>query len=146
MLDHIRETLEIMRDNELVEFELHRANLKLRLRKEVGRRAAERSVPVPPVRVAPVPVNGVPVRVKERDPLLVKSPLVGTFSRARTPGAPPLVEVGQAVKKGQVLAIVEAIRLAHEIKAACNGSVVAVSADEGQAVQYGEHLFEIQPE
>ena len=48
--------------------------------------------------------------------------------------------------KGQVLAIVEAIRLSHEIKAACNGSIVMVSAHEGQAVQYGEPLFEIQPE
>jgi acetyl-CoA carboxylase biotin carboxyl carrier protein len=146
MLDHIRETLEIMRDNELVEFELHRANLKLRLRKTARRAAAGSAATVRPVRVAANPVNAAPARAKKSGPLPVKSPLVGTFYRAHRPGGPPLVEIGQAVKKGQVLAIVEAIRLAHEIKAACNGSIVMVSADEGQAVQYGEALFEIQPE
>jgi len=57
-----------------------------------------------------------------------------------------LVGVGHTVKKGQVLATVEAIRLSHDIKAACNGSIVRVSAHEGQAVQYGEPLFEIQPD
>jgi acetyl-CoA carboxylase biotin carboxyl carrier protein len=146
MLDHIRETLEIMRDNELVEFELHRANLKLRLRKQARRSAPEAPAPVPPVRVADVRVSGPPVRIEKGGPLLVKSPLVGTFYRTHGPGGPPLVEVGQTVKKGQVLAIVEAIRLSHEIKAACSGSIVAVSAHHGHAVQYGEPLFEIQPD
>ena len=89
MLDHIRETLEIMRDNELVEFELHRANLKLRLRKAARRSAAEGPASVPPVRVAAAPVNGGPVRAEKSGPLLVKSPLVGTFYRAQKPGAPP---------------------------------------------------------
>jgi acetyl-CoA carboxylase biotin carboxyl carrier protein len=146
MIDQIRETLEMMRENQLAEFELHRENLTLWLRKAVRSAAAEVAAPAAPVRIAAAPLNGVQVRSEEIGPFLVTSPLVGTFHSAHTPGAPPFIEVGQAVKRGQVLAIVEAIRLTHEIKAGCSGSIVKVSAREGQAVQYGEHLFEIQPE
>ena len=77
--------------------------------------------------------------------LVVKSPLVGTLHRAPEPGAPPFVEVGSAVRKGQVLCIIEAMKLMNEIDAQHDGEVVEVLAEDGQPVQYGAPLFAIKP-
>jgi acetyl-CoA carboxylase biotin carboxyl carrier protein len=79
------------------------------------------------------------------DLAIVKAPIVGTFYRAAEPGAPPFVEAGQPVKKGQVLCIIEAMKLMNEINAECDGDVVKVYVENGQAVQYGERLFAIKP-
>ena len=79
------------------------------------------------------------------DLAIVKSPIVGTFYRASEPGAKPFAEVGQMVKKGQVLCIIEAMKLMNEINAECDGEIVKVYVENGQAVQYGERLFAIKP-
>jgi acetyl-CoA carboxylase biotin carboxyl carrier protein len=73
----------------------------------------------------------------------VKSPIVGTFFRAAEPGAPPFVEVGGLVKKGQVLCIIEAMKLMNEIDSEYDGEIVSVYVENGQPVQYGERLFAI---
>jgi acetyl-CoA carboxylase biotin carboxyl carrier protein len=77
--------------------------------------------------------------------VVVKSPIVGTFYRAAEPGAKPYADVGDPVKKGQVLCIIEAMKLMNEINAECDGQVVKVYVENGQAVQYGERLFAIKP-
>jgi acetyl-CoA carboxylase biotin carboxyl carrier protein len=74
---------------------------------------------------------------------VVKSPIVGTFYRAAEPGAAPFVEVGTVVKKGQVLCIIEAMKLMNEIDSEYEGEVTAIYVENGQAVQYGERLFAI---
>ena len=79
------------------------------------------------------------------DLAIVKSPIVGTFYRAAEPGAPPFVDTGQTVRKGQVLCIIEAMKLMNEINAECDGEIVKVYVENGQAVQYGERLFAIRP-
>jgi acetyl-CoA carboxylase biotin carboxyl carrier protein len=79
------------------------------------------------------------------DLAIVKSPIVGTFYRAPEPGAPSFVETGQNVRKGQVLCIIEAMKLMNEINAECDGEIVKVYVENGQAVQYGERLFAIRP-
>ena len=79
------------------------------------------------------------------DLAIVKSPIVGTFYRSAEPGAPSFVETGQTVRKGQVLCIIEAMKLMNEINAECDGEVVKVYVENGQAVQYGERLFAIRP-
>ena len=76
---------------------------------------------------------------------VIKSPIVGTFYRSAEPGAPSFVEVGDVVKKGQVLCIIEAMKLMNEINAECDGEIVKVYVENGQAVQYGERLFAIRP-
>ena len=76
---------------------------------------------------------------------VVKSPIVGTFYRAAEPGAKPFTEVGEMVKKGQVLCIIEAMKLMNEINAEIDGEVVKVYVENSQAVQYGERLFAIRP-
>ena len=80
---------------------------------------------------------------EEMDLAIVKSPIVGTFFRAAEPGAPPFVEVGDMVKKGQVLCIIEAMKLMNEIDSEYDGEIVKVYVENGQPVQYGERLFAI---
>src|SRR6185295_1445722 len=79
------------------------------------------------------------------DLAIVKSPIVGTFYRQSEPGAKPFADVGQTVKKGQVLCIIEAMKLMNEINAECDGELVKVYVENGQAVHYGERLFAIKP-
>ena len=74
---------------------------------------------------------------------VVKSPIVGTFYRSPEPGAPPFVEIGSQVKTGQVLCIIEAMKLMNEIESEYDGEIVNVYVEAGQPVQYGERLFAI---
>jgi acetyl-CoA carboxylase biotin carboxyl carrier protein len=76
---------------------------------------------------------------------VVKSPIVGTFYRAPDPSSPPFVEVGDAVRVGQVLCIIEAMKLMNEIEAEAAGEVVKVHPGNGQAVQFGDALFSLRP-
>jgi acetyl-CoA carboxylase biotin carboxyl carrier protein len=74
----------------------------------------------------------------------LKSPMVGTFYRAPSPGAPPFVEIGQAVSKGQTLCIIEAMKLLNEIESDVTGTVKAILVENGQPVEYGQPLFLIE--
>jgi acetyl-CoA carboxylase biotin carboxyl carrier protein len=157
-LDEIRKILEMMREHELAEFELEREGVSLRLRKHSAPQwpAAGPAMPPLPYQPAPAPAGPAPAAPAESVPVLtaanddvdlaiVKSPIVGTFYRASEPGAAPFVDTGQTVKKGQVLCIIEAMKLMNEINADCDGEVVKVYVENGQAVQYGERLFAIKP-
>jgi acetyl-CoA carboxylase biotin carboxyl carrier protein len=160
-LDELKQILEMVREHELSELELERDGFKIRVRKEgpAAARAetvAAYQVDVPgsapaaaPAMVAqPAPLPSPPPAeprsdVAEVELAVVKSPIVGTFYRAPEPGAKPFVEVGQAVKKGQVLCIIEAMKLMNEIESEYSGEVVSVYVENGQPVQYGERLFAI---
>lgn len=74
----------------------------------------------------------------------LKSPMVGTFYRAPSPGAPSFVEVGQSVSKGQTLCIIEAMKLLNEIESDVSGTVKAILVENGQPVEYGQALFVIE--
>jgi acetyl-CoA carboxylase biotin carboxyl carrier protein len=155
--DEITKILDMMREHELNEFELERENFKIRLRKHGGGHWVP-SVPTPQMPPAP-PVPAVPsggsaagagapvltAADEEMEFAVVKSPIVGTFYRASEPGAKPYAEVGDTVKKGQVLCIIEAMKLMNEINAEIDGEVVKVYVENGHAVQYGERLFAIKP-
>jgi acetyl-CoA carboxylase biotin carboxyl carrier protein len=150
--DEINRILQMMREHELMEFELERDNFKLRLRKSApGHQGAPHSA----VPAMPVPSNpeaphlpSAPILTTAEEDLelaVVKSPIVGTFYRSPEPGAKAYAEEGELVKKGQVLCIIEAMKLMNEINAECDGEVVKVYVENGQAVQYGERLFAIRP-
>ena len=85
------------------------------------------------------------VASEDVDLAIIKSPIVGTFYRSPDPDAKPYAEVGQMVKTGQVLCIIEAMKLMNEINAECDGEVVKVYVENGRAVHYGERLFAIRP-
>ncbi|MSO46302.1 MAG: acetyl-CoA carboxylase biotin carboxyl carrier protein [Acidobacteria bacterium] len=152
--DEIKQILDMMREHELAEFELERDNVKLRLKKHSsGHWASTAPHQAPghpdgamPAPQAPAPPSGTPALTPAEDELelaVVKSPIVGTFYRSSEPGSKPYAEVGDVVKKGQVLCIIEAMKLMNEINAETDGEVVKVYVENGQAVQYGERLFAI---
>ena len=86
-----------------------------------------------------------PAAAGEVELAVVKSPIVGTFYRSAEPEAPSFVDIGTMVKKGQVLCIIEAMKLMNEINSEIDGEIVKVYVENGQAVQYGERLFAIRP-
>jgi acetyl-CoA carboxylase biotin carboxyl carrier protein len=96
-----------------------------------------------PAALAPSAPAAVPQAEDGPELAIVKSPIVGTFYRASEPGAKPFAEVGSSVKKGDVLCIIEAMKLMNEIDSEYDGEVVNVYVENGQAVQYGERLFAI---
>src|SRR5262245_53634591 len=135
-LDEIKLILDMMRQHDLAEFELERDNVKLRLRKNSAGGWNGVVPPMPPVSYvappAPVAAPGEsalpapPVLTpanEDIDLAIVKSPIVGTFFRSPDPEAPPFTDVGQTVKKGQVLCIIEAMKLMNEINAECDGEI-----------------------
>ena len=159
--DEITRILEMMREHELSEFELERDNFKLRIRKHHGdhwvaatphpqHQGAAGPPPEPggAASGAGAEAGGAPVLApvdEEMDLAVVKSPIVGSFYRAAEPGAKPFAEVGDVVRKGQVLCIIEAMKLMNEINAEIEGEIVKVYVENGHAVQYGERLFAIKP-
>lgn len=93
------------------------------------------AAPAAPAAPAPEPAAGLP------EGHVIRSPMVGTFYRSSAPGAKPFVEVGQAVKAGDTLCIIEAMKLLNEIEADRDGVVKAILVENGQPVEYGEPLF-----
>jgi acetyl-CoA carboxylase biotin carboxyl carrier protein len=152
--EDIERILELVREHELAEFEMEKDGLKLRVRKAGGGPPAYPSMPTlhthaaPPAQAAAQPMFQAPAPVAAPEPDavdlgVVKSPIVGTFYRCPEPGAPSFVEVGQRVKKDQVLCIIEAMKLMNEITSEYDGEVVSVYVENGKPVQYGERLFAI---
>ena len=152
-LDDIRQILDLVREHDLAEFELERDGLKVRVRK-----AGREVTVVPPVMSMPVmtpspaagppapapAVGGGPTPADEPtavDLAVIKSPIVGTFYRAPEPDARNFVEIGDTVKKGQVLCIIEAMKLMNEIESDADGEISAVYVENGRPVQFGDRLF-----
>ena len=158
--DEIKQILEMMREHELSEFELERDNFKLRVRKHPSGHSMTMPAGVPhQAYIPPLPVPGHASAMpppataasvltsadEEMELAVVKSPIVGTFYRASEPDAKPFTDVGERVKRGQVLCIIEAMKLMNEINAEIEGEVVKIYVENGQAVQYGERLLAIKP-
>jgi acetyl-CoA carboxylase biotin carboxyl carrier protein len=155
--DEIKQLLEVVREHELTEFELEREGFKIRIRRQqagapiVGLTPSAAPAPVPSAPVAQTVGSAAlasilpnPAEIEEEvEFAVVKSPIVGTFYLAPEPGAPPFVEVGQPVRKNQVLCIIEAMKLMNEITSEYEGELVKIYVENGQPVQYGERLFAI---
>lgn len=154
-IDDLRQILEMVREHQVIEFELDRDGVRLRIRKDSQHGPA---FPAHPQSLAAAPVShstlpaaapvAVPGPSDDAAPdgvelAVVKSPIVGTFYRTPSPGAPPFADVGTVVKKGQVLCIIEAMKLMNEIECEYEGEIVKVFVENGQPVQYGERLFAI---
>ena len=138
--DEINQILDLMRAHGLAEFELERDGLHVRLRKAETPAPAVPGAPpaTPPFVATPAEAPAAP-----SDVTIVDAPILGTFYRAGAPEAPAFVEVGDIVKSGDVLCIIEAMKLMNEIKSEHTGEVVDIFVENGQPVQYGERLFAI---
>ena len=153
--DTLKQILNLVREHELSELEVEQDGLRLKIRKDS---AVVAPAPPPPMPAragdgAPAPAAAAlaapqaPSSLESADAeielAVVKSPIVGTFYRSPEPGAAPFADVGAIVKKGQVLCIIEAMKLMNEIDSEYDGEIVNVYVESGQPVQYGERLFAI---
>jgi acetyl-CoA carboxylase biotin carboxyl carrier protein len=153
--DEIKQLLAIVREHELSEFELEREDFKIRVRRGGAPAGTLSTGGAPELSgfVAPQVVSGAAPTVpasaadtaddSEVELAVVKSPIVGTFYRSAEPGAAPFVQVGDTVRKNEVLCIIEAMKLMNEITSEYEGEIVKIYVESGQAVQYGERLFAI---
>src|ERR1700722_10530190 len=137
-LDELRELVEFLKANDIAEFDLEQTDMKVRI-KFAGEAAA--SAPVAAA-ATPAAASAAPAAAEE---VLheVKSPIVGTFYESPSPGAPAFVKVGDQVEVGQVLCIIEAMKLMNEIESDVAGGGVKRVAASGQPVEYGQSLFAI---
>jgi acetyl-CoA carboxylase biotin carboxyl carrier protein len=154
-LDQIKKILDLVREHELSEFEIEHEGLRLKIRKDAnGAHVITHAAPIPPpapVAAAPSPASAVASSAPADDDLgeseielaVVKSPIVGTFYRSSEPGSAAFADIGSSVKKGDVLCIIEAMKLMNEIDSEYDGEVVNIYVENGQPVQYGERLFAI---
>ncbi len=160
-LKELKELIEFLIEKDIAEFELERGDVKVRVRR-AGEHTVVHAQPephfftMPPTAVhapqagaVPVAPPGAPAAAAEPAPEeglhAVKSPIVGTFYEAPSPGAPPFVKAGDSIEVGQVLCIVEAMKLLNEIESDVAGEVVKRLVSNGQPIEYGQELFLVRP-
>ena len=160
--EQLKQILNLVRDHELSEFEIEHEGLRLRIRTDAARVQAVTATTPAPSSGGAAPATGPHSTISpdggsqaagapettdagdtEIELAVLKSPIVGTFYRSPEPGAPAFVEIGSMVKTGQVLCIIEAMKLMNEIDSEYDGEIVSIYVDSGQPVQYGERLFAI---
>jgi acetyl-CoA carboxylase biotin carboxyl carrier protein len=162
----LRELIEFLVEKDIAEFEMERGDLKLHIKRGGGAApvmqtpatVVAHAVPVAPM-AAPivVPTAGIPapashapapstpaaVPSDDANLHILKSPMVGTFYESPSPGSPPFVSVGDSVKEGQVLCIIEAMKLMNEIEADASGEIVKILVSNGSPIEYNQPLFSI---
>ena len=155
----LKELIEFLIEKDIAEFELERGDVKVKIK-----RAGQTTIVHAPAEMSyPGHISGVPAEqrpanhvapaaappaapsepAREENLHMVKSPIVGTFYEAPSPGAPPFVKVGDTVEVGQVLCIVEAMKLLNEIESDVAGEIVKKMGGNGQPIEYGQELFAI---
>jgi acetyl-CoA carboxylase biotin carboxyl carrier protein len=149
-LRKLKTLIDLVSESNISELEITEAEGKVRIVKAgaPGVSAAQPMMMMAPAATAPAPAAAAAPAaapaVPEDTGHVVKSPMVGTFYRASSPGAKPLAEVGQAVKEGESICIIEAMKIMNEIEADKTGTIVRVLAENGAAVEFGQPLFVIE--
>jgi acetyl-CoA carboxylase biotin carboxyl carrier protein len=146
----IFEIIEKIKGTKIEEVEFETPEGKIKVKQYVGpKEVVSAPSPAPVIEVKEeIKSTGATVEIEakpEKKYHVIKSPLVGTFYRAPSPGAPPFVEEGDIVSKGQVLCIIEALKVMNEIESDVNGKIVKILVENGQPVEYGQELFYIEP-
>ena len=148
----LKELIDFLIEKDITEFELERGDVKVRIKRGTPEAAsppapAERIITVQPLPSSLPPVQALPPAAPaaqpapaEEDLHMVRSPIVGTYYESPSPGSPPFVKPGDMVEAGQIICIVEAMKLMNEIEADQAGIVKAILVENGQAVEYGQPL------
>ncbi len=151
----LKELIEFLIEKDIAEFELERGDVKVRIKRGTPEAAhpapAERIITVQPAQSVPqaqapiavAPAPAAPPAPVQEDLHMVRSPIVGTYYESPSPGSPPFVKPGDMVEAGQVICIVEAMKLMNEIEADASGEIVKVLVANGQPIEYGQELFAI---
>lgn len=153
-IKEIKEMLQLMAEHNLTEIEIEKDGLKVKLRKGANGRIVQEEMPaaVPPIiipraaEISQMPAAAAPKAPAADNPnvFVVKSPMVGTFYAAPSPDMPAYAIPGKRIKEGDVLCIVEAMKLMNEIKAEVSGQIVEILVKNGQPVEFDQPLFKIQ--
>jgi acetyl-CoA carboxylase biotin carboxyl carrier protein len=155
-IDEIKELLDLFNSSGVGELELEQDGTRIRIRKageapeyvvspSSGGQPQEMAASAAAAATGLGTAHATPHAVADAGTELVKSPIVGTYYDASSPGAPPFVKVGDSVEPGQVLCIIESMKLMNEIEAETAGVVAAKLVENGRPVEYGEALFSIRP-
>jgi acetyl-CoA carboxylase biotin carboxyl carrier protein len=140
-IDDLKELIDLLKETDITELQFEKDGSKVRIKRE--RMLSPMEIQVQ--KFGGLQEKGISEAEEETRLITITSPIVGTFYRASSPEAAPFVEVGSRVKKGQVLCIVEAMKLMNEIECEIDGTVIKVLVENGQPVEYGEPLFLIEP-
>jgi acetyl-CoA carboxylase biotin carboxyl carrier protein len=158
----LKELIEFLKEQDIAEFELERGDVKVRIKRAMPNTAVPHDArfvtvpaapppsPLPAQSPATPPTQSAPAKEAPAPPVeeglhMVRSPIVGTFYEAPSPGAPPFVKLGDSVEVGQVLCIVEAMKLMNEIESDVAGEIIKKLVTNGQPIEYGQELFVIRP-
>jgi len=154
-LEEIRELIKVVTETGVAELEVERGDSRVRIRRILRPRGQGLAVPAGlaiagEVSTEPAPAGAAPAptsasQMVDTSVVTVKSPIVGTFYESASPGSPSFVKTGDMVKPGDVLCIIESMKLMNEIEAEISGTVVTKFVNNAQAVEYGEALFAIRP-
>jgi acetyl-CoA carboxylase biotin carboxyl carrier protein len=151
--DEIKELIQLVMDSGIAELELQRGDNRVRIRRSMGT-MQEITIPATMTGHPPNSTDGqasssalssMAAPPPAANEVIVKSPIVGTFYEGPKPGDPPFVKVGDSIEPGQVLCIIESMKLMNEIESEVAGTIVAKLMENGRAVEYGEALFAIRP-
>ncbi|MBL7130308.1 MAG: acetyl-CoA carboxylase biotin carboxyl carrier protein [Candidatus Omnitrophica bacterium] len=137
-LKEIKEVINLMNENNLTEIEIEKEGMRIKLRKA----ASDESSAAPVIVERKVSASSDTVTTKAEE---IKAPMVGTFYRAPSPESPPYVEVGQAIEPGQVICIIEAMKLMNEIKSEVRGKIKEILVENTEPVEFGQSLFLVEP-
>lgn len=141
-LKKVKDLIEIMKENDLVELEVVDGDSKVHLKGPQSAAAVVTSVPAAPV--APAAASA-PIDTASEGLVNIESPIVGTFYQASSPDSDPYVKVGDQVDPETVVCIVEAMKVMNEIKAETSGTITEVCCKDGEAIEFGQVLFKVRP-
>lgn len=148
-IKEIKEMVNLMNENGLVELEIEKDGMRIRLKKTGS---GQEGFSGPIVVEKESLIHHMPSRESAQsaekstgNAVEIKAPMVGTFYRAPSPEAPPYVEIGQTLEAGQVICIIEAMKLMNEIKSEIRGKVLEILVDNAEPVEFGQPMFLIEP-
>ncbi|MBN3038817.1 MAG: acetyl-CoA carboxylase biotin carboxyl carrier protein [Candidatus Omnitrophica bacterium] len=146
-LKEIKEMISLMNENGLMELELERDGLKIRLKKNGA--DIQQQIVAPPSSQLQAELQMQkeegPLKSGRQDLTEIKSPMVGTFYRAPSPDSAPFVDMGSEIQTGQVVCIIEAMKLMNEIKSEVNGRIKEILVENGHPIEFGQVLFRVEP-
>lgn len=146
-IKEIKDMINLMNENGLTELEIEKEGVRIKLRKGSSgyEKAIEYVAGPPPQSAAGQAAAQIAAEVKKSTTVEIKSPMVGTFYRSPSPEAPAYVKVGDTITVGQVVCIMEAMKLMNEIKSEVKGKVVDIQVDNAEPVEFGQVLFIVEP-
>ncbi|MFH1776035.1 MAG: acetyl-CoA carboxylase biotin carboxyl carrier protein [Candidatus Omnitrophota bacterium] len=149
-IKEIKELISLMNENGLVEIEIEKDGMRIRLKKTgVGIEASGgQNIVIEKTGLSPIQTReGTPESIEKLavKTVEIKAPMVGTFYRSPSPESPPYIEVGQTIEPGQVICIIEAMKLMNEIKSEIKGKILEILVDNTEPVEFGQPMFLIEP-